>query len=72
MATLEQVKAFAKAVPPASSADYALFRPRFRGRDLSGADLRTGLFAALEKLGPRRRVLAVPRTSPGFIPRPDA
>ena len=28
--------------------------------DLSGADLRTGLFAALEKLGPRRRVLAVP------------
>jgi nickel-dependent lactate racemase len=28
--------------------------------DLSDADLRAGLFAALEKLGPRRRVLAVP------------
>ena len=28
--------------------------------ELSGADLRAGLFAALEKLGARRRVLAVP------------
>jgi nickel-dependent lactate racemase len=28
--------------------------------NLSNADLRAGLFAALEKLGPRRRVLAVP------------
>jgi nickel-dependent lactate racemase len=28
--------------------------------NLSDADLRAGLFAALEKLGPRRRVLAVP------------
>ncbi len=27
---------------------------------LSDADLRAGLFAALEKLGPRKRVLAVP------------
>jgi len=27
---------------------------------LSDADLRAGLFAALEKLGPRKKVLAVP------------